>query len=258
MSRIDEQPAVCTAGRSNAFVKFVPFGIVLAGLVAGYVFNLHHFLSLQQLADHRHELQASVAAHPLLAAAAFFVVYVLVVTFSFPVASILTIFAGFLFGWVAGTAIVAVAATTGASILFLAARNACAEAIRKKAGPFLDRFAAGFRADAFNYLLILRLAPLCPFFLVNIAPAFFNVSFRTYVAATFLGILPATFVFTCLGGGLDGAIVAAESSGQPLAFSDFATPTLALSFVGLAVIAAIPLVVRRWWCHDKAGGCGEK
>ena len=64
----------------------------------------------------------------------------------------------------------------------------------------------GFRKDAFNYLLFLRLVPLFPFFLVNLAPAIFGVRLAPFVAATAIGIVPATFVYALAGAGLDGAI----------------------------------------------------
>jgi len=225
-------------------LRYGPLLLVLLGAIVGYAFGLHSYLSLQSLSVHRAELKILASTYPVAALASFFLVYLLAVTFSFPVASVLTIFAGFLFGWVVGGITVSIAATAGATILFLAARNACFSLIDRKAGPFVERFAAGFRANAFYYLLVLRLAPVCPFFVVNIAPAFFKVSLRTYVIATFIGILPATFVFACLGAGLDSAIATAENSGRVLAFSDFMTPRIVLAFIALAAIAAVPAVIR--------------
>jgi hypothetical protein len=94
----------------------------------------------------------------------FVVAYALAVAFSFPAASILTIFAGFLFGWLLGGALTAIAATTGAAAVFLAAKSAFGDVLRKRAGPFAAKLADGFAKDAFGYLFVLRLAPVFPFF----------------------------------------------------------------------------------------------
>ena len=99
----------------------------------------------------------------------------LVTALSFPAASLLTIFAGFLFGWLPGAGLAVIGATTGASLLFLAARTAFGGFLRDRAGGLAARFSKGFEEDAFAYLLVLRLAPFVPFFVVNIAPALCGV-----------------------------------------------------------------------------------
>ena len=109
---------------------------------------------------------------------------------SFPAAAILTIFSGFLFGWLPGTVFAMLGATGGATLLFLAARTAFGGFLRERVGGFAARLSDGFARDAFSYLLVLRLAPFIPFFVVNIAPALFNVRLRTFVLATVIGILP--------------------------------------------------------------------
>jgi uncharacterized membrane protein YdjX (TVP38/TMEM64 family) len=97
--------------------------------------------------------------------------------------------------------------------MFLAARSAFGDFLRDKVGGRVRRLADGFEKDAFSYLLVLRLAPIFPFFVMNIAPALFNVPLRTYVAATFLGILPGTFAYAYLGQGIDSVLVAARQAG---------------------------------------------
>ena len=91
---------------------------------------------------------------------------------------------------------------------------------------------------------MLRLAPVFPFFIINIAPAFFDIRLRTYVAATFLGIIPGTFAYTWLGQGLDSVIVAA--AGREISISDLVTPEITIAFLGLAIVAAIPTIVRKF------------
>ncbi len=91
------------------------------------------------------------------------------------------------------------AATLGATLVFLAARYLFADAARKRLGGAGERINAGFTRHAFSYLLFLRLVPLFPFFLVNLAPAFTSIPVSTYVLATLIGIIPATFVYVNLG-----------------------------------------------------------
>jgi len=233
------------ATRLTFIKRFAPLVVIVAGLGIGYATGLHTYLSLDKLVEHRDFLKAYVADHTLSAALVFLVTYTTAVAFSFPAASILTIFAGFLFGWLLGGALTAVAATCGASILFLAARTAFADVLRQKAGPRVAKLADGFRENAFSFLLVIRLAPIFPFFVINVAPALFGVHFTTYVAATFLGILPGTFAYAYLGQGLDSVILSAAQSGDNITVGDLVTPELTIAFAALAAVAAIPFVVRK-------------
>jgi hypothetical protein len=115
-------------------LRFVPLAIVALGLAFGYAMGWQHYLTLDYLAESRDLLKAQVAMHPTLAALVFFIVYVLATAFAFPAASALTIFGGFLFGWMTGSALVLVAATLGATLLFLAARSAFGEGLCHRVG----------------------------------------------------------------------------------------------------------------------------
>jgi uncharacterized membrane protein YdjX (TVP38/TMEM64 family) len=232
------------AGRAGAR-RFLPLAVIVAGLAVGYAFGLQDYLSLAMLAEKRDELRAFVDAHFVRALAIYFVLYVLAVALSFPAASILTIFGGFMFGWLAGGATTLFAATIGATAIFLAARSAFGDVLRRKAGPALARLADGFAKDGFSYLLVLRLAPVFPFFIVNIAPAIFGVKPRDYVAATFLGILPGTFAYSWLGQGVDSVIVAAAEAGREVSIGDIVTPEITAAFALLALVAATPPVLRK-------------
>ena len=224
--------------------RYLPIAIILAGLVAAYVFGLQDYLSFSVLADQRDALKGFVADHRVASILGYFVLYAIAVAFAFPAASILTIFSGFVFGWFIAGLVTVFAATTGAAAIFLAARSAFGDVLRKRAGPFASKLADGFAKDAFSYLLVLRLAPVFPFFIINIAPAFFDIKLRTNVAATFLGIIPGTFAYTWLGQGLDSVIVAA--AGREISISDLVTPEITIAFAGLAIVAAIPTIIRKF------------
>ncbi|MEH6692164.1 MAG: TVP38/TMEM64 family protein [Pseudorhizobium pelagicum] len=225
--------------------RFVPVGVVLLGLALGYAFGLQDYLSLGFLAEQRQALRSYVDAHSLWSAVLFVSVYIVAVAFSFPAASILTIFGGFLFGWLLGGALVAVAATIGASILFLATRSAFGSFLRHRVDGVVKTLAEGFRENAFGYLFVIRLAPVFPFFVVNIAAALFDISLGRFVAATFLGILPGTFAYAYLGQGVDSVLVAAQQAGREAEISDLVTGEITLAFLALAAIALTPTIVRQ-------------
>lgn len=233
--------------------RWLPLCIIAAAMLAGYLAGWHEYLSLSSLIRQRAFLADFVANNLALAALAFVGLYVAAVALSFPGASLLTVMGGFLFGWVMGGSLTALAATAGAAIIFLAARTSIGSALRERAGPLVNRMARGFREDAFNYLLFLRLAPVFPFWLVNIAPALFDMRLRPYVVATFVGILPGTYAYAFIGSGLD-SVVAAQEAADPgcaaagtctVEVSALVTRELVLSFVALAVAALIPVLVRK-------------
>lgn len=244
-ARIPHAPQPGDGGAGSGIWRFAPVALIVAGLAAGYAFGLQDYLTLEFLAEQRDSLNAVVEKHYALSLAAFIVVYILAVAFSFPAASVLTIFGGFLFGWAVGGAAVAVSATIGASLLFLATRSAFGGFLRARVGGFVQRLADGFRTNAFGYLLVIRLAPIFPFFVVNIAAALFDISLGHFVAATFVGILPGTFAYAYLGQGVDSVLAAAQEAGQTASLADLVTPDITLAFLALAVVAAIPTIVSR-------------
>src|SRR4051812_18044188 len=182
--------------------------IVLA--IAAYAGGLHKQISLETLVRNRAAIDAFINAHYLASLAIFIAIYIAVVALSIPAALLLTVTSGALFGPLVGPLASMVGATTGGVIVFLIARTALGERLIDRVGPSAEKLAAGFRSNAFSYLLFLRLAPVFPFWLVNLAPALFDVPLRTFVAATVLGIAPASFAFGFVGSGLDSAIGAQE------------------------------------------------
>jgi uncharacterized membrane protein YdjX (TVP38/TMEM64 family) len=209
-------------------------------LLLGLRFSgLGELLGLEALRTHRAALTGLVAAHPVLAALAFMATYVLAVAFSVPGAVWLTIAGGFLFGAWLGTALTVVAATIGATLVFLLARRLFGADALERLGAPAQRLAEGLRRDAAAYLLVLRLVPLFPFFLVNLVPAFAGVGLPVFVATTFLGIIPATLVFSLAGAGLGSVL----DAGGEFELRSVLTPEILAGLIGLALLslAAIPL-----------------
>lgn len=233
------------AAKVGVAKRFAPILVILAGLGAGYLFGLHEFLSFESLVEHRDSLMLRVMENIYLSSLIYVGLYIVAVAFSFPAASLLTIIGGFLFGWLLGGTLTAIGATIGATIIYLAARTAMGDFLKKMAGPGVAKLADGFRDNAFSFLLVLRLAPIFPFFAMNIAPALFNVPVRTYIVATFIGILPGTYAYAYLGQGLDSVILSAREAGRDVALTDLVTPELTIAFAALALVAAIPFVVKK-------------
>jgi uncharacterized membrane protein YdjX (TVP38/TMEM64 family) len=240
----DEAPHGVERSRGKSVLRFLPLAIILFGLGFAYSMGWHRFLSLSYLAESRAGLGAFIEANYVLSLVGFFFAYALATAFSFPAASVLTIVAGLFFGWPVAGILVAFAATLGASALFLAARSAFGDVLHRRLGDRVARLADGFEKDAFGYLLVLRLAPIFPFWVINIAPALFDVPLRTYVAATFIGILPGTFAYAYLGTGLDSVLAAAHDTGREVSIGDLVTPQITIAFALLAVVAAIPTAVK--------------
>lgn len=231
--------------RLNALLRdrrmWLALGVV-ALLGALRASGLSDRLSLATLAAHREALGAFVAANLVLAALAFVTLYIAVVAFSLPGAVFLTLSGGFLFGAVGGTALTVVGATIGATLVFLLARRIFGADALDRLGPKAQALGDGIRRNAASYLLVLRLVPLFPFFLVNLVPAFVGVRLATYVAATAIGILPGTAVFSLAGAGL-GEVV---GRGGAFDLGSVLTPQILAALIGLALLslAAIPLKAR--------------
>lgn len=230
------------ARRAPAWRRLLPLGVVAALIVTAFALGLDDYLSFASLRANRAALLALVAERPGLTAVGFVLVYAAAVALSLPGALILTLAGGFLFGAALATVLVVIGATLGACAIFLIARSALGDLLRAKAGPWLGRMEAGFRRNALSYLLVLRLIPIFPFWLVNLVPAFLGVPLSTFALATFVGIIPGSLVYASVGAGL-GAVF--EQGGTP-DLGIILEPQILLPLVGLALLALLPLAYRRW------------
>lgn len=203
------------------------------------------YLSFEALAENREWLVAEVGELGLAAPLLFILIYALCTALSLPTGLLLSTVGGFLFGTLWGGLFNVVGATLGATLLFLAARTVLGDLLRARAGPSLKKLEAGFRENELSYMLVLRLVPLFPFWLVNLAPAFLGVRTATFVIGTFLGIIPGALVFASIGTGL-GAILA--SGGTPDG-SALLHPQVILPIVGLVLLSLIPVAVKRLRRH---------
>jgi uncharacterized membrane protein YdjX (TVP38/TMEM64 family) len=233
----------------TAILKDRRFWLVVGALLAVAAVRgagIASYLSLDTLRAHRHELTAFVAGNYWLAALAYIGIYILAVAFSMPGALFLTLAGGFLFGAIAGTIFTVAGATMGAVLIFVFARSIFGENALKRFGPQAERLAASIQKNTWSYLLVLRLAPLFPFFLVNLIPAFAGVGLAAYALTTFFGIIPGTAVFSLSGAGLGGVL----DSGETISVRSVLTPEILLALSGLALLSLAAIPLRRKFARD--------
>lgn len=225
--------------------------IVGLWLIVGRIVTLETFLT------HRAGFTAAIEARPWLALVVYGLIYTVVVALSLPVALPLTMIGGVLFGFWVGTAATATAATAGAVLLFLAARGLFHDYFVQKTERWLGTLRREFQADAASYLLLLRLTPVFPFAVVNLAAALLGTRLFTYLWTTFIGILPGTAAFTLTAAGLTGVIDAEAiryqaclGSGRSdcvasLDFRAFLSRELALGLAAIALVMVLSVLARR-------------
>jgi uncharacterized membrane protein YdjX (TVP38/TMEM64 family) len=232
---------VTSAPRGFAFRRFLPLLALAAGAAAFMVLGGDRYLSFSALAEHREFLVKWIARIGAAAPFCFIAVYAALTALSIPGATLLSVAAGLPFGTWCGTLYAVTGATFGATVVFAAARAGFGN-VAERAGPWIKRLEAGFRANAFNYLLVLRLIPLFPFWLVNLAAALTGVGFATYVAGTFIGIIPGCFLFVSLGRAF-GDVIGAGGSPD---LNVMLRPGVLLPIGGLAVLALMPIAFKRY------------
>jgi len=235
-------------GQPRNFRRWLPLaGIALAAILF-VAFGYESWLSFDALKEHRQALLEAVARQPIPAAAVFVALYALATALSLPIATLLTLVGGFLFGALAGTAYVVLGATLGAAMLFLAARSALGSGLHDRAGPWLGRLRDGFRENAFSYLLFLRLIPIFPFFVVNLVPALMGMRLLPYLVATLIGILPASAIYVYAGVGLGSVL----DRGEHFSLAGILTPEMMAALVGLALLSLLPVLIGKLRRHGSA------
>jgi uncharacterized membrane protein YdjX (TVP38/TMEM64 family) len=255
MTANDGPPSM--AGTRFSLRRLIPLAVIAAISALILAMGWHRHLSFETLAHHHAVLRNFIDAHTVAAVAVYIGFYAAAIALSLPVGFFFTLMGGVLFGAVLGGAAALTGATAGAICIFLIAKSAFGEHLIRRAGPLAQKLAKGFRANAFNYLLFLRLVLVFPFWLVNLVPALVGVPLSSFAAATALGIAPATFVFAFVGASLESVIVAQQAAYRSclaagrddcrleFQLSAAITPELLAALAALGVLALVPIVVKR-------------
>jgi uncharacterized membrane protein YdjX (TVP38/TMEM64 family) len=222
--------------------RLIPPAILLVLIGAVWVLGVTDRLSWSGLAEYQTSLNSWVAAHPALAPCLFVLIYTASVTLSLPQAGLLTLIGGLLFGTAAGGTLAVAGATIGAVLLFLIARSAFAEPLARRGGAALGKLREELRRNGFAYLLAIRLVPVVPFWLVNLAAALCGMQLRQFAIATLIGIMPATFITASIGAGVGGVLARGEKPDFGVLVS---WPVLG-PLLALAALSLTPVLWRKW------------
>jgi uncharacterized membrane protein YdjX (TVP38/TMEM64 family) len=241
MAQPSPAPARFTARAPQLLKRFGPLALVAVLAIAALASGVTRHLSLHELRTRRELLEALVHAHPVLAVLSYVGAYAILVALSLPIALVSTLTGGFLFGMWIGGAAAAAGCTLGAAIVFLVCRTAMGDALRSRAGPVAARIEEGIRRDAFSYIVMLRLIPITPFWLANLALGLIDIPLRTFVAATFIGILPVSLIYASLGAGLNRVF----ARGGHAHLHELLQPSIYAPLIALALLALAPIAWRR-------------
>ena len=180
--------------------KFIPVIVIASAFLSAFLLGAKA-ITFDDFISNRDQILTFRDSNLIFSVMIFMLIYISVVTFSIPGATILSVTGGFIFGLEVGLILNILSATIGATFLFLA--------VRLGFGNLLTRFEKGsakfndlieqLKINEINILLLLRLIPVVPFFVANILPAIAGVSLKNFFWTTFLGIIPGGFVFTLIG-----------------------------------------------------------
>ncbi len=231
-----------TPGEANGLLRRLPLIAILTVALIG-AFTLRDFLSFEALAENREALIGFRDANMVLTVAAFILIYVVIVAFSLPGATIATLTGGFLFATFPGALFNIIAATIGATMIFMAARWGLGERLAARmdsSDGAVKRIKTAIDDNQWEALFLIRLVPAVPFFVANLVPALVGVPVFRFVVSTFLGIIPGAVVYTSVGAGLGEVFARGETPDLGIIFE----PHILLPILGLAALAALPIAIK--------------
>lgn len=208
--------------------------IIASALAVFFISGSYRYLTLPSLQHYHHFLKVWTEQHYFSAAIIYTALFTALIACGIPVATLLGLLGGFLFGHV-GVIYAALGTTLGGIILYSAVKYSFAATIEKRQTQWLKKFEAGFKTHAFRYLLSLRLIPVLPCWVSNIAAGLFNVNFFAFATATLLGILPSTYIYVLTGRSLNILLLDKNfSTANLLLKPSISIPILLLIFMTLA------------------------
>jgi len=229
---------VLIKGRQLERAKRVVIVILfLSGIALFFLLDGPQYLTVESLIAHRDELISFASENLVAMWFGWALLFSVVMLFGLPLGALLSLATGLIFGRWSGTLLLVLAGTLSAVLVFLTARYVFAESARKKLEkyPLTARILEGFHADAFHYLLFLRLVPLFPFWPVNLVPAFTKITTRTFVLATLIGMVPGSFIFASLG----------HSLKKVDRLEQLFSLEMIASLIALGLLALLPVIVKR-------------
>lgn len=209
--------------------------VAVTAITLFFWFGLGRYFTLAALKTNREALAQFYAAHRFATIISFLAVYIAQSALSLPGAAVLSLSAGAIFGPIMGTVYAVAGATVGATLAFLVTRYLLHDAVQRRFGTKLEKLNRELETAGLNYLLFLRLVPIFPFFLINLAAGLTRLPLRTFFLGTFLGIIPGGFVYVNAG----ASLAAIERIG------DIASPRVIGSFALLGLLALVPVLYKK-------------
>lgn len=222
--------------------RFLPLIVILLVALIG-AFTLRDYLSFDALRDNREALIAFRDANFALTVLVFIAAYVAIVAFSLPGAAIATLTGGFLFGTGLGTIVNITGATSGAVLIFLAARMGLGDKLKERmdaSDGLVAKIKKGIYENQWSMLFFIRLVPAVPFFVANLIPAFVGVPLYRFAISTFIGIIPGSLVYTSVGAGLGEVFAKGETPNLGIIFE----PHILLPILGLTALSLLPIALK--------------
>ncbi|BBD09637.1 TVP38/TMEM64 family protein [Desulfovibrio ferrophilus] len=207
--------------------------IVIALLaIAFFAFDLGQYLTLGYLKSRQADFAALYAANRGSVLGVYFLIYVTATAMSLPGAAVLTLAGGALFGFWTGLLVISFASTIGATLACTAARFILRDWVQSRFGHRLDAINKGVQSEGPFYLFTVRLIPVIPFFVINLAMGLTAMPLRSFYWVSQLGMLPGTMVYVNAG----------KELGRVDSLSGILSPSLIASFV---LLGLFPLVAKK-------------
>ena len=223
------------------FYRIMPIIILILGVALFFALGWYHYLSLETIKNNYQRLIHLTSNNYITSCFIFSVTYMLIVAFSIPGASVMTLAGGFLFGIYIGSILVVFSATIGAIIVYLAVKSALGNILKNKAKGNIEKMRNGFEKNAFNYLLSIRLIPVFPFFIINIVCGVLSIKFKDFCLATLIGIIPGSVIYVWVGTGFGYAL----QQGRELRLGIIFEPQFIMPIMALAVLSLIPTFYKK-------------
>ncbi len=259
-----EPAAPPPASKSSALKRYLPLAVIVGLMGLAFAMGWHKYLSLQAIGENYGAMQAFIADNFAVALLIYMGAYIAVIALSLPGGLFMPLAGGLLFGPYVGIPATVIAATLGATIIFLIAKSSLGESLSATAGPWLEKLREGFKENALSYMLFLRLVPAFPFVVVNLAPAFLGVPLRTYVFGTLFGIIPGTAAYSLVGASLGAPLEAenaehaacvaekgADNCSYEIDLASLVSQELIFAGIALGVVALIPVAFN--WYKKRSG-----
>ena len=213
-------------------LKLSILALLLSAIMAVFIFKLGQFAKLSYIKEQQALLVGYYQANQLLVILAFALIYLAVTALSLPLAAILTLLSGALFGFVKGLIIVSFASTIGATLAFLASRFLFRELVQTKYAKALSKLNDGIKKEGAFYLFALRLVPAIPFFMINLLMGLTPIKSKIFYLISQLGMLPGSAIY----------VYAGTELGKIENLDDITSPSL---LIALALLGLLPIILKK-------------